>query len=97
MLHLLVADGNDRSGRADHVSATGVTSAEAYAEVLRQISPGVDCTLITPADADAALSPGTRLAGFDGLDRVIHVGGFSKTLSTGARIGVIAIRPDCAS
>lgn len=67
MLHLLVADGNDRSGRANHVSGTGVTSAEAYAEVLRQISPGVGCTLINPADADAALSPGTTLAGFDAL------------------------------
>ncbi|GBU19804.1 MULTISPECIES: PLP-dependent aminotransferase family protein [Methylobacterium] len=53
-------------------------------------------TLIVEDDAyaDFETEPAPRLAGFDGLDRVIHVGGFSKTLSTGARIGVIAIRPD---
>ncbi|MDV2985627.1 UNVERIFIED_CONTAM: PLP-dependent aminotransferase family protein [Methylobacteriaceae bacterium AG10] len=53
-------------------------------------------TLIVEDDAyaDFEAEPGPRLAGFDGLDRVIHVGGFSKTISTGARIGAIAIRGD---
>ncbi|GAA0249744.1 Histidinol-phosphate aminotransferase [Methylorubrum aminovorans] len=53
-------------------------------------------TLIVEDDAyaDFEAEPGPRLAGFDGLDRVIHVGGFSKTISTGARVGAIAIRDD---
>ncbi|MBD8909394.1 aminotransferase-like domain-containing protein [Methylorubrum zatmanii] len=53
-------------------------------------------TLIVEDDAyaDFEPEPGPRLAGFDGLDRVIHVGGFSKTLSTGARVGAIALRSD---
>lgn len=67
MLHLLVADGNDRAGRASHVSGTGVTSAQAYASILRQIDPGATCTLIEPADADAALPEGARLGDYDGL------------------------------
>ncbi|MFD0933719.1 PLP-dependent aminotransferase family protein, partial [Methylobacterium trifolii] len=44
--------------------------------------------------ADFEAEAGPRLAGFDGLERVIHIGGFSKTLSAAARVGVIAIRPD---
>ncbi len=53
-------------------------------------------TLIVEDDiyADFEAEPGPRLAGFDGLERVIHIGGFSKTLSAAARIGVIAIRSD---
>lgn len=44
--------------------------------------------------ADFEPEPGPRLAGFDGLERVIHVVGFSKTLSAAARIGAIAVRAD---
>jgi GMP synthase (glutamine-hydrolysing) len=67
MLHLLVADGNDREGRASHVAGTGITSAEAYAAILREVAPGVACTLINPADAEAALPAGAALDDFDGL------------------------------
>jgi GMP synthase (glutamine-hydrolysing) len=72
MLNILVADGNDRAGRAEHVAATGRTSAEAYAEILRALSeaqagPPCTCTLITPADADAALPPGLDLSAYAGL------------------------------
>lgn len=35
-----------------------------------------------------------RLAAFDGLDRVIRVGSFSKSLSSSVRLGYIAARPD---
>jgi len=38
--------------------------------------------------------PGTRLAAFDGLDRVIQVGSFSKTISASLRCGYLALRPD---
>lgn len=44
--------------------------------------------------ADFEHAPAPRLAGFDGLDRVIQIGSFSKTLSAAARCGFIAARPD---
>ena len=44
--------------------------------------------------ADFEHTPAPRLAAFDGLDRVIHIGGFSKTLSASARCGFVAARPD---
>jgi GMP synthase (glutamine-hydrolysing) len=77
MPNLLVADGNDRDGRASHVAGTGVTSAEAYAAILREIAPGAVCTLINPADADASLPAGTHLDDYDGLvvtGSTLHVG-----------------------
>jgi len=36
----------------------------------------------------------TRLAALDGLDRVIYIGSFSKTLSANLRVGFLAARPD---
>lgn len=44
------------------------------------------------ADFEDEFSP--RLAALDGLDRVIHIGSFSKTLSAAVRCGYIAIRQD---
>jgi DNA-binding transcriptional MocR family regulator len=44
--------------------------------------------------ADFEHTPAPRLAGFDGLDRVIQIGSFSKTLSAAARCGFIAARPE---
>lgn len=38
--------------------------------------------------------PAARLAGFDGLDRVIQVGSYSKTVSAALRCGYLAVRPD---
>ncbi|GAB4066472.1 PLP-dependent aminotransferase family protein [Ancylobacter sonchi] len=43
--------------------------------------------------ADFEHTPAPRLAAFDGLERVIHIGSFSKTLSASARCGFIAARP----
>jgi len=43
--------------------------------------------------ADFEHSPAPRLAAFDGLDRVVSIGSFSKTLSASARSGYIAARP----
>lgn len=39
---------------------------------------------------DFEAQPGLRLAALDGLDRVIHLGSFSKTLSAATRIGFLA-------
>lgn len=43
---------------------------------------------------DFEREPGQRLAAFDGLERVIHIGSFSKTLSAAVRSGFIAARPE---
>jgi len=44
------------------------------------------------ADFEQTAAP--RLAAFDGLDRVVEIGSFSKTLSASVRCGFIAARPD---
>jgi DNA-binding transcriptional MocR family regulator len=38
--------------------------------------------------------PAARLAGFDGLERVIQVGSYSKTISAALRCGYLAVRSD---
>ena len=74
---------------------TGASLSPAAVHRVLRLAEAYD-TLIVEDDvyADFEAEPGPRLAGFDGLERVIHVGGFSKTLSAAARVGVIAIRPD---
>ena len=44
--------------------------------------------------ADFEHTSAPRLAGFDGLDRVIQIGSFSKTLSASVRCGFVAAKPD---
>jgi DNA-binding transcriptional MocR family regulator len=44
--------------------------------------------------ADFEAEPSPRYAAFDGLDRVIRVSSFSKSLSSAVRCGHIAARPD---
>ncbi len=44
--------------------------------------------------ADFEPEPAPRLAAFDGLERVIQIGSFSKTLSAAVRCGFSAARPD---
>ncbi|MCW6508087.1 aminotransferase-like domain-containing protein [Lichenifustis flavocetrariae] len=44
--------------------------------------------------ADFESTPTPRLAGFDGLDRVILTGGFSKTISAAMRCSFIAVKGD---
>ena len=43
---------------------------------------------------DFEAEPSPRLAAFDGLDRVIRVGSFSKSLTSAVRCGHVAARPD---
>jgi len=53
--------------------------------------------LVTVEDdiyADFETSPAPRLAAFDGLSQVIHIGSFSKTVSASVRCGYIAARAD---
>jgi DNA-binding transcriptional MocR family regulator len=44
--------------------------------------------------ADFERTPAPRLAAFDGLERVVQIGSFSKTISASARCGFIAARPE---
>lgn len=44
--------------------------------------------------ADFEPRPAPRLAAFDGLSRVIHIGSFSKTVSASLRCGYVAARAD---
>jgi len=44
--------------------------------------------------ADLEISPAPRLAAFDGLERVVEIGSFSKILSAAFRCGFVAARPD---
>jgi len=44
--------------------------------------------------ADFEVNPAPRLAAFDGLNRVISIGSFSKTISASVRCGYIAARGD---
>ena len=53
-------------------------------------------TLVVEDEIFGDLEPDAapRLAGFDGFERVIQIGGFSKTLTAAARCGWIALRQD---
>jgi DNA-binding transcriptional MocR family regulator len=44
----------------------------------------------------SAVQPGTRIAALDQLNRVIYLGGFSKTLAANLRVGFIAASVDMA-
>ncbi|MBY0573502.1 MAG: PLP-dependent aminotransferase family protein [Undibacterium sp.] len=44
----------------------------------------------------SSVQPATRLAALDQLNRVIYLGGFSKTLAANLRVGFIATSPDTA-
>lgn len=74
---------------------TGATLAPAIAHKVLRLAEAHD-TLIIEDDifGDLEPEPAPRLAGFDGLERVIQVGSFSKTLSAAVRCGFIALRED---
>jgi DNA-binding transcriptional MocR family regulator len=70
------------------------------------LSPAIAYRLLTLADssglviveddifADFEVEPAPRLAAFDSLKRVVHIGSFSKTISASLRCGYIAARAD---
>lgn len=74
---------------------TGATLSPQCAH--RLLNLAVQHDLIVVEDdifADFEPAPSTRLATLDGLDRVIRIGSFSKTLSASVRCGYIAARAD---
>lgn len=74
---------------------TGATLSPAVAHRVLKLVDRHDAIVIEDdIFADFEREPAPRLAAFDGLDRVIHIGSFSKTLSAAVRCGFIAARPD---
>jgi len=72
---------------------TGATLSPVVAHRVLKIADQFDVTIVEDdIFADFEHTPAPRLAAFDGLDRVIHIGSFSKTLSAAARCGFIAAR-----
>ncbi len=74
---------------------TGASLAAPTAHRLLKIAEAHDMVIIEDdIFADFEHAPSPRLAAFDGLDRTIRIGSFSKSLSAAVRCGHIAARPD---
>jgi DNA-binding transcriptional MocR family regulator len=74
---------------------TGATLSPVVAHRVLKLADQFALTIIEDdIFADFEHTPAPRLAAFDGLNRVIHIGSFSKTLSASARCGFIAARPE---
>ncbi|TKT74393.1 PLP-dependent aminotransferase family protein [Aquamicrobium sp. LC103] len=74
---------------------TGATLSPVVAHRLLKLAEQAGTAIIEDdIFADFEHAPAPRLAAFDGLDRVVHIGSFSKTLSASVRCGFIAARPD---
>ena len=74
---------------------TGASLAPAVAHRVLALAERHDLVVIEDdIFGDFEDDPAPRLAGLDGLDRVVHIGSFSKTLSASIRCGYVALRAD---
>jgi DNA-binding transcriptional MocR family regulator len=74
---------------------TGASLSPLVAHRVLKLAEAHDLTIIEDdIYSDFELEPGPRLAAFDGFERVVYIGGFSKTLSASLRLGFIAARAD---
>ncbi|MDQ1156101.1 DNA-binding transcriptional MocR family regulator [Sphingomonas sp. SORGH_AS 950] len=74
---------------------TGASLAAATAHRLLKIAEAHDMVVVEDdIFADFEHTPSPRLVAFDGFDRTIRIGSFSKSLSAAVRCGHIAARPD---
>ena len=74
---------------------TGATLSPVTAHKLLKLADQFGLTIIEDdLFADFERMPAPRLAAFDGLDRVIQIGSFSKTISASVRCGFVAARPE---
>ncbi|MGJ8529141.1 PLP-dependent aminotransferase family protein [Maritalea sp.] len=74
---------------------TGATLSPAVAHQVLKLAEQNDLLIIEDdIFADFEHAPAPRLAAFDGLNRVIHIGSFSKTLSAAVRCGFIAVKSE---
>lgn len=90
----------------EHRPRLYVTNSGVHNPTGASLSPVVAHKVLTIADragliiveddifADFEDAAAARLSAFDGLNRVVQIGSFSKTLSASARCGYIAARPD---
>lgn len=70
---------------------TGATLSPVIAHRILKLAEEADLTIVEDdIFADFEWTPAPRLAAFDGLQRVVHIGSFSKTLSASVRCGFIA-------
>ena len=91
---------------AEHRPRLYLTNSALHNPTGATLSPGIAHRVLTLAAAhdliiveddifaDLEPEPSPRLAALDGLNRVIRVGSFSKTLSASIRCGYVAARPD---
>lgn len=80
-------------------TSTSLSAAKAF-QVLK-IAETYDFTIVEDdiycdMHPGAAVQPATRIAALDQLNRVIYLGGFSKTLAANLRVGFIATSPEIA-
>ena len=74
---------------------TGAVLSPVTAHRLLKLAEQSDLVIIEDdIFADLETTPAPRLAALDGLNRVVHIGSFSKTLSAATRCGFIAARQD---
>jgi DNA-binding transcriptional MocR family regulator len=74
---------------------TGAILSPVVAHRLLKLADNSDLVIVEDdIFADFEVQPAPRLAAFDGLSRVIHIGSFSKTVSASLRCGYIAARGD---
>jgi DNA-binding transcriptional MocR family regulator len=74
---------------------TGATLSPAVAHKVLKLAEQFGLTIIEDdLFADFERLPAPRLAAFDGLDRVVLIGSFSKTISASVRCGFVAARPE---
>ncbi|HEV7320350.1 MAG TPA: PLP-dependent aminotransferase family protein [Ensifer sp.] len=74
---------------------TGATLSPVVAHRLLKLAEQAGLTIVEDdIFADFENAPAPRLAAFDGLDRVVQIGSFSKTLSASMRCGFIAAPHD---
>ncbi|MEQ1938696.1 PLP-dependent aminotransferase family protein [Mesorhizobium sp. CN5-321] len=73
---------------------TGATLSPVTAHKVLKLAERAGLTIIEDdLFADFERSPAPRLAAFDGLERVVTIGSFSKTISASVRCGFIASKP----
>ena len=74
---------------------TGAVLSPVTAHRVLKLAEQFDMTIVEDdIFADFETTPAPRLAAFDGLERVVQIGSFSKTLSASVRCGFVAARPD---
>ncbi|KPF69558.1 GntR family transcriptional regulator [Bosea sp. AAP35] len=74
---------------------TGATLSPLVAHRVLKLADQFGLTIVEDdIFADFEPEPSPRLSAFDGLQRVVQIGSFSKSLSASVRCGYIAARPD---